>query len=450
MDSEADIKIQFATKTTEEELQNRKTNICEDFNIPQGTVIILCKGHHGNNNVGAEIATERATGSIKRYFSGNIKNPIKAIQGALMLANFTVYDYAMKNEEFQGISVELLLVLILNDLIYYASAGNNQLLLQRENVLYQLVKPVNKESATFIGKEKNSRFMLSKNPVQAAIHDVLFFSTDGIDSSFSDIQVAELLSQDDLSLDLLCYQIIYKIEEQKINNNVTIGICRLSDKDYNIENLNTNNVNTELSSTNTSTLNINDNSTLLEKQSKFKKNKFSKINTKTILFIIIFILGITLIIINLLINNENVIDNDLKQTSTNIAEDTNNRHLEQEQTTPTITETKKDENIIQDPAKYHLYDYTVKKGDNLYRLVQRFGVSKSEIIHINNMKSEKLHIDQKIKIPITTIHTVKSGETLSVIAQKYKISVEDIKRVNQFDENSKLMADKNIIIPFKK
>lgn len=459
MDSEINIKMQFAAKTT---LQNSKTELCEIIEIPQGSVIILCKGHNGSNNTGAAVAAEKVVNSVKQYFSDSIKNPIKAMQGALMLANFTVYDYAGKNETFNAIAAELLLIVIFNDLIYYVSAGNNQLFLQREGTLYKLISPSGNNTAKFIGKDKNSHFLLSKNPVQAAINDVLFFSTCGFDLSFSENQIAELLSQDDLSVDLLCYQIIYKIEDLQ-ENHIAIGICRLLGENTPAEKPVANNAPQKTYSDNIVTENPdntcarfavdneiaeNSDNTISELEKQKSRKKTGILNRKNILIITAIVLAITLITYNFSIDDEIITEK--KQPSTTKSSEKQNKK-ESKTDDKTIKTTEVEKNTEPDKSsEQNMYEYTVKKGDNLYQIAIRFATTRAELTRINSLKSEKLRFDQKVKIPVTAIHTVKSGETLSTIAQRYNILDDDLKKANQYDRNTKLIVGKTIIIPVKK
>ena len=86
----------------------------------------------------------------------------------------------------------------------------------------------------------------------------------------------------------------------------------------------------------------------------------------------------------------------------------------------------------------HFQWYTVKKGDTLSALALRFGSSVANIKSSNQLRSDRLQIGQKLKIPesaasqsSSATHTVVRGDTLSEIAQLYGISVDSLKRYNQ-------------------
>ncbi|MBQ8219424.1 MAG: LysM peptidoglycan-binding domain-containing protein, partial [Bacilli bacterium] len=85
--------------------------------------------------------------------------------------------------------------------------------------------------------------------------------------------------------------------------------------------------------------------------------------------------------------------------------------------------------------------YTVKKGDNLYQIANKYNVSVDEIKKLNNLTTNNLSINQVLKIPgnndtSPNTYTVKKGDTLYQIANKYNVSVEEIKKLNNLTTNN--------------
>lgn len=85
----------------------------------------------------------------------------------------------------------------------------------------------------------------------------------------------------------------------------------------------------------------------------------------------------------------------------------------------------------------NMFIYTVKKGDSLYSIAKIYNTTVDEIIKLNNLKSTNLSIGQTLRIPETNItvttmppsftsYTVKKGDSLYSIAKKYGISVDTI------------------------
>ena len=97
------------------------------------------------------------------------------------------------------------------------------------------------------------------------------------------------------------------------------------------------------------------------------------------------------------------------------------------------------------------YDfYTVKQGDTLYSLAQKFNTTVDNIKNLNNLTSNTLSVGTLIKIPatLTTTHIVKKGDTLWSIAKEYNISVNELKEANNLISNL-LNIDQQLLIPEK-
>ena len=97
--------------------------------------------------------------------------------------------------------------------------------------------------------------------------------------------------------------------------------------------------------------------------------------------------------------------------------------------------TKKKKSSSKNKSKTRTVTHTIKKGENLNLIAKKYGVSVSDIKRWNKItNANKIYAGQKLKIytnKATWItYTVKSGDNLSRIAQKYGVSVSDIKKWN--------------------
>ena len=87
-------------------------------------------------------------------------------------------------------------------------------------------------------------------------------------------------------------------------------------------------------------------------------------------------------------------------------------------------------------------NYTVVKGDSLYKIANRFNTTINDIIALNNLTSNNLSIGQVLKLPIKnttnnyTNYTVKSGDSLYKIAIRFNTTVNDIKLFNNLSSNN--------------
>lgn len=83
--------------------------------------------------------------------------------------------------------------------------------------------------------------------------------------------------------------------------------------------------------------------------------------------------------------------------------------------------------------------YTVKSGDSLWSIANKYGTTASELMTYNNLKTNLLSIGQTLRIPNTssgTTYTVKSGDSLWSIANRYNTTVDAIKNKNNLTSNN--------------
>ena len=93
--------------------------------------------------------------------------------------------------------------------------------------------------------------------------------------------------------------------------------------------------------------------------------------------------------------------------------------------------------------------YTVKKGDSLWLIANKYDTTVNAIKDKNGLTSNNLSIGQILKIPSTTnyiTYTVKKGDSLWLIAKNYNTSVNDIKKLNSLSSNN-LSIGQKLIIP---
>lgn len=84
--------------------------------------------------------------------------------------------------------------------------------------------------------------------------------------------------------------------------------------------------------------------------------------------------------------------------------------------------------------------YTVQKGDSLWVIANKYGITTEELKNYNKLTSNLLSIGQVLKIPqgktsTENIYTVKKGDSLWTIANRYNTTVEKIKVLNNLTSN---------------
>jgi LysM repeat protein len=129
------------------------------------------------------------------------------------------------------------------------------------------------------------------------------------------------------------------------------------------------------------------------------------------------------------------------------------------------------------PAATAPATYSVAKGDNLWSIAKKNGVTVKQLTAANNLRTDsRLSLGQKLVIPgkaaapatspagaevkpavpaaapasaatAATVHVVKSGESLGGIAKKYQVKVGDIATANNIADPTKLRVGQSLKIP---
>ena len=96
--------------------------------------------------------------------------------------------------------------------------------------------------------------------------------------------------------------------------------------------------------------------------------------------------------------------------------------------------------------------YIVKKGDSLWSISNKYGLSVDELKDLNNLSSNNLSVGQKLLIKDTSgsddlgiYYTVKAGDTLYGIANEYGLSVDELKSMNGLSNNNLSVGQKLLV-----
>lgn len=110
------------------------------------------------------------------------------------------------------------------------------------------------------------------------------------------------------------------------------------------------------------------------------------------------------------------------------------------------------------PPKEKQQTYTVKEGDYLGEIAEKYGVTVSDIRSWNNIEGDKILVGQKLKLysdkkvtendsktKNSTYHIVDEGEMLSGIANDYGVKVSELMEWNNL-ENDKIYTGQKLLI----
>ena len=95
--------------------------------------------------------------------------------------------------------------------------------------------------------------------------------------------------------------------------------------------------------------------------------------------------------------------------------------------------------------------YVVRRGDSLWSISKKYGISVDELKRMNNLSSNLLSVGQTLRVkgvPETNneIYVVKSGDTLYGIASRFGVNVDDLRRYNNLSGNV-LSIGQQLFIP---
>jgi LysM repeat protein len=102
-------------------------------------------------------------------------------------------------------------------------------------------------------------------------------------------------------------------------------------------------------------------------------------------------------------------------------------------------------NIKKEASEYHI----VEKGDTLSSLSRKYSISVNNLKELNNLKSSKLKIGQKIIVNKTRpkTYTVQKGDSLYKIARRFDIEIDKLREINSFETDLLKYGQKILLEP---
>ena len=94
--------------------------------------------------------------------------------------------------------------------------------------------------------------------------------------------------------------------------------------------------------------------------------------------------------------------------------------------------------------------YTVKRGDSLWLLANRYNTTTKRIQDANNLRTVNLHIGQELKIPTSSgptglkKYTVKRGDSPFSIARRHNMSLTELLNINQLTPNCRIYPEQEL------
>ena len=424
--------INFGSISNLGKVKEHNTDAVIEFPIADGHVFAVCDGHDGVEFGGA-LAAKITTEEIKRYFfDRSYSNLSNALTNAVSYANYCVYNQSNKEEKYNGIGSTLAILIIQNDEAYYASAGNSRIYIHKDGQIAQITRDhiENGEVSVLVGKEKNIKFSVCKNPIQLDGNETFLLCTDGLTNQLSDNEIFEVLNNGDMSSEMKTARLIDMANNAGGADNVSVQVI--------------------------------DFSTMTKK----KEPQVSIWRTVAIVSsLLLFIIGFYELY-KFKVNEGMPVQPMVEQVATpspvsepaSQVQPTENQAKEQPKAVNQANTQAETKNTKPEPAskqvnavddnKIHIH--VVEKGQNLFRIGLRYNVPYAKIEELNGDAAKNLTIGARLKIPVKAIHKINNGETIESIAAKYGNPASDIIKANQLADGEQLEVGDELVIPLTK
>lgn len=133
--------IDFGNGTDVGQVREKNEDYLECFESPIGSVFVVCDGMGGH--IAGEIASRLAVTTVKDYIINNPDghtNSKELIKGAIQLANIRIIEKWSDEPELKGMGTTIVLLLIKENIAYYACVGDSRIYLIRNKKIYQITK----------------------------------------------------------------------------------------------------------------------------------------------------------------------------------------------------------------------------------------------------------------------------------------------------------------------
>jgi membrane-bound lytic murein transglycosylase D len=103
--------------------------------------------------------------------------------------------------------------------------------------------------------------------------------------------------------------------------------------------------------------------------------------------------------------------------------------------------------------------HRVKRGDSLWLVARRYNTNTKKIIHLNNLKTSRLHIGQRLVVregthavetsADTKTYQVKRGDSPYEIARSHNMQLERFLRINALTPRSKIYPGQELAVEIR-
>ncbi len=440
------------------------------FESINGHVFIVCDGMGGH--VGGAAASRIAVENIRAFLENHYFDlPEDALTAGIEFANSVVYKRSRDNADLAGMGTTIVMAIVRSDKVFYAHVGDSRIYIFSENKLYRLTldhsyvqtlvdqglikeeemeeHPRKNEITRALGIGPDIEISVGSAPVIPANGDILLLCTDGLTGMLKDDEIEAVLAED-VSVQHKAMKLTQLANDKGGVDNITEQLILF----YNVANRKSKFVtaNAEVKEIKAEKKKEpkperapKEEGEPREKRKIVMPNLLGKLNlqgdTKRKIRFVLIVLGVLFLayIVWDLFIKEGTTSN--MNHAVAPSADTIAKHK-----TDSVAKIKNAQ-----PAKPDTswISYSVKKGEALSKISNKFGVPVDFIKLKNKLKNDKIGENQKLTIPIRTNYTVAANETLDAIATKFKVNKTSIMKANDIKDEKTVKAGKDLIIPVK-
>jgi serine/threonine protein phosphatase PrpC len=441
------------------------------FETLNGDVFLVCDGMGGH--AGGAFAAQLAVTSVREFLERKyFDDPADAIKEALEYANKAIYDKAQVTPEFSGMGTTAVMLIVQAAKVWWGHVGDSRIYLQSFDGLRRLTNdhsfvqrlidegsiteeealthPRRNELLAALGVNAEVAVEVYNHAYTTILNDIILMCSDGLTNAVSEPEIENILGAK-ASSQQKAVQLVDVANTNGGPDNITVQVVTFTNAPIQVGTT-TNTVVTppapDIKKKTNPDIDLKKTKPMAEqveqrpqpkeegKQSGFVKlikSKNFQFWASAILFLIVMgSFALQLADIDFTDYNGKAMADTTKKVPVKIdSSATTPKDTAKPAAAvvappadipePTVVETGGDSTLM----------YTVKKGESLTGLADRFGTTKAAMLSGNSLSSDaQLKEGQKIKVKVKGIYTVKSGDLLFNIAKKYNTNQDRIIKAN--------------------
>jgi serine/threonine protein phosphatase PrpC/LysM repeat protein len=444
------------------------------FDTLNGDVFLVCDGMGGH--AGGAFAAQLAVSSVREFLERKyFDDPADAIKEALEYANKAIYDKAINNPEYNGMGTTAVMLVVQAAKVWWGHVGDSRVYLQSFDGLRRLTNdhsfvqrlidegsiteeeaithPRRNELLAALGVHADVAVEVYEHAYTTIQGDIILLCSDGLTNALGDAEIEKILGAKATS-----QQKAVKLVELANNNggpdNITVQVVTFNNAPNAVDNTTTKvvapptppapDIKKKTNPDHTKTKPV---AEVVEQEEekprkeggfmKLVRSKNFQFWASAILFTVVmgsFALQLADIDFSDY-NGERLPTDTVKKAPVTV--DTTTTKDTTAQVAPAQAVAPPAEvppAVVAEPASSggdSTLTYTVKKGESLTGLADRFATTKAGILSANGLGADaQLKEGQKIKVKVKGMYTVKAGDLLFNIAKKYNTSQEKIMKAN--------------------